>query len=168
MKTLLKSIALAVAVVFGTTAGAMEAGPASFAVPGGATGQVLLAPSYGGVAAQPVTVLTQNTTNIGTYVGALGSVPMWSVRPGARFGQVDILLDSYETSMVARKLWGGSVVCWPAAATGLVAGWVGAALAYSLCITKATVCAAQAYYSNPRKRAGMTVTVWGQSWCWKY
>lgn len=89
-----------------------------------------------------------------------GPVPAVSVRPGPGWGQIEILFDSVETERVARSLWGGAVVCWPAAALG-VAG-------YSSCIAMATVCAARAYLSRPRARAAVTMTVWGYGWCWKY
>jgi hypothetical protein len=95
-----------------------------------------------------------------------GAVPAVTAYPSG-FGKFDILLDSVETERVAKSIWGGAVVCWPMAAGGLLnaAGAVGA---YGTCIALVTVCAARAYLSSPRARAGMTVTVWGYGWCWKY
>ncbi|QSZ51240.1 hypothetical protein [Arthrobacter sp. D5-1] len=102
--------------------------------------------------------------------GAPMSVPTLSYRPGARFGQIDILLDEVETARVAKSPWGGSVYCWPAA-VGVFAGGLAAsasAVAFGACLSIVTVCAAQAYLSQPRKRAAMTLTIWGGGWCWKY
>lgn len=84
-----------------------------------------------------------------------------TVRPGARVGQVDLLLNAYETEQARRSLWGTTVICWNS-------GVAGKLLAIGVCQSLVSVCAAQAYYAQPRKRAGMTVTPWGQAWCWKY
>ncbi|MGW4507874.1 hypothetical protein ACWENO_24890 [Streptomyces sp. NPDC004436] len=90
-----------------------------------------------------------------------GTAQAVTVRPGAKWGQVDVLLDAYETEQVRRSFWAATVVCWNS-------GVGGALLSIGVCQTAITVCAAQAYYSSPRRRAGMTVTPWGQYWCWKY
>lgn len=84
-----------------------------------------------------------------------------TVRPGAGWGQVDVLLDSYETEQARRSYWAATVICWNS-------GIGGKLLSIGVCQTAVTVCAARAYYSNPRMRAGMTVTLWGGYWCWKY
>lgn len=84
-----------------------------------------------------------------------------TVRPGAGWGQVDVLLDSYETEQARRSYWAATVICWNS-------GIGGKLLSIGVCQTAVTVCAARAYYSSPRMRAGMTVTVWGGYWCWRY
>lgn len=84
-----------------------------------------------------------------------------TVRPGAKWGQVDLLLDSYETEAARRSFWAATVICWNSGVGGKL-------LAIGVCQSAVTVCAAQAYYASPRKRAGMTFTPWGQFWCWKY
>lgn len=88
-----------------------------------------------------------------------GAVPALTVRAGARWGQIDIMLDDVETARVAKSPWAGGVYCSPTA-------W-NAGL-FSACLALVTVCAARAYLSSPRARAGITVTVWGYGWCWKY
>ncbi|MET8167830.1 hypothetical protein ABZT34_26835 [Streptomyces sp. NPDC005329] len=84
-----------------------------------------------------------------------------TVRPGAKAGQVDVLLDSYETEQARRSLWGATVICWNSGIGGKV-------LSLGVCQSAVSVCAAQAYYASPRRKAGMTFTPWGQFWCWKY
>lgn len=84
-----------------------------------------------------------------------------TVRPGAQTWQTDVLLDAYETEQVRRSFWAATVVCWQSGIGGKV-------LSLGVCQTAITVCAAQAYYGSPRRRAGMTVTPWGGYWCWKY
>ncbi|GGQ61567.1 hypothetical protein [Streptomyces asoensis] len=84
-----------------------------------------------------------------------------TVRPGAKAGQIDLLMDSYETEQARRSLWGATVICWNSGIGGKV-------LALGVCQSAVTVCAAQAYYAKPRRRAGLTFTPWGQFWCWKY
>lgn len=84
-----------------------------------------------------------------------------TVRPGAHFGQIDVLLDAYETEQVRRSFWAATVVCWQ---TGVAS----TLMSLGVCQTAITVCAARAYYESPRRRAGMTVTPWGGYWCWKY
>jgi hypothetical protein len=83
-----------------------------------------------------------------------------TTRPGAQWGQIDMLLDSYETEAARRDWWSAAVICWD---SGLATK-----LAIAPCVAMVTVCAAQAYYSSPRRRAGITYTPWGQAWCWKY
>lgn len=82
-------------------------------------------------------------------------------RPGASFGQYDVMLTPYETEQVRRSLWAATVTC-------LNSGLPAWATSWGLCQSLVTVCAAQAYYANPRMRAGMTLTLWGYGWCWKY
>lgn len=113
-----------------------------------------------GIPATASAATPQSVEAMSVAAGMGGPVPAVSVRPGPRWGQIEILFDSVETERVAKSLWGGAVVCWPAAALG-VAG-------YSSCIAMATVCAARAYLSRPRARAAVTMTVWGYGWCWKY
>lgn len=84
-----------------------------------------------------------------------------TVRPGAKWGQIDLLLDSYETEAARRSFWAATVICWNSGVGGKL-------LAIGVCQSAVSVCAAQAYYARPRKRAGMTFTPWGQFWCWKY
>jgi hypothetical protein len=146
MKAILKSMAVAVAVVVGLITGLVATAPAALAVP------------------------AQATVGINVPAGVGGPVPALSPRPGAGWGQIDILMDEVETERVAKSFWGGAVVCWPAA-TGVLAGRLGvagSAAAFSGCVSLATVCAARAYLSQPRKRAAMTMTIWGYGWCWKY
>jgi hypothetical protein len=83
-----------------------------------------------------------------------------TVRPGARDFQVDVLLDDYETEQARRSYWAATVICWNAGQQGYM-------LLAGTCQSMATVCAAQAYYATPRKRAGITFSP-GGSWCWKY
>ena len=84
-----------------------------------------------------------------------------TVRPGASWGQVDLLLDSYETEQARRSFWAATVICWNSGVPGKLLAW-------GVCQSAVSVCAAQAYYATPRKRAGMTFTAWGGFWCWKY
>lgn len=100
------------------------------------------------------------STVIGTSLVATPAEAV-TVRPGAGWGQVDVLLDSYETEQVRRSFWAATVVCWNSGVGGKI-------LSIGICQTAVTVCAARAYYSSPRKRAGMTVTLSGGYWCWKY
>lgn len=83
-----------------------------------------------------------------------------TVRPGARFGQVDVMLTTRETEAVRRSAWAATVVCWQSGVVGIITT--------PMCVAETTVCAAQAYYSSPRRRGAFTVTPWGQAWCWKY
>lgn len=96
-------------------------------------------------------------------LGVLAPAPAEAVtvRPGAKWGQIDVLMDSYETEQVRRSLWAATVVCWQS-------GVVGKLTVLGVCQTAVTVCAAQAYYASPRRNAGLTFTPWGQFWCWKY
>lgn len=85
-----------------------------------------------------------------------------TVRPGAHNGQIDLLLDPYETDQARRSLWGTTVICWNSGVGGKM-------LAIGICQLAVSTCAAQAYYANPRRRAGMTVDLRnGNFWCWKY
>lgn len=70
-----------------------------------------------------------------------------TVRPGAQWGQVDLLLDSYETEAARRSFWAATVICWNSGVGGKL-------LAIGVCQSAVSVCAAQAYYASPRKRAG--------------
>lgn len=144
VKAMIKSFALAVAVVVGLITGLVVTAPAATAAPSPATASVQVSARF------------------------VGPVPTVSYRPGAGWGQIDILMDEVETERVAKSFWGGSVVCWPAAVGGFAGGPAGSVAAYSGCITMATVCAARAYLSQPRKRAAITMTIWGYGWCWKY
>lgn len=111
--------------------------------------------------AQPVTAVQASVAAPAILGGSGGAVPATTVRAGQRWGQVDILLDSWETERAAKSfLWGSAVACWNSGLGGQVL--------IAACIPLVTVCAAQAYVSSPRKRAGMTVTIWGYGWCWKY
>lgn len=83
-----------------------------------------------------------------------------TVRPGARAGQVDLLLDSYETEQARRSLWAATVICWNSGVGGRL-------LVLGVCQSMVSTCAAQAYYATPRRRAGMTFAL-GNFWCWKY
>jgi hypothetical protein len=83
-----------------------------------------------------------------------------TVRPGARPGQVDLLLDAYETEQARRSFWSATVICWNSGVGGKL-------LAIGVCQSMVSVCAAQAYYASPRRRAGMTFAP-GTFWCWKY
>jgi hypothetical protein len=82
-----------------------------------------------------------------------------TVRPGARTGQIDVLLDGYETQKAASSYWGATVICWQ---LGLP-GWM---TSFGLCQTMVSVCAANAYVRH--RWAGMTVTWTGGYWCWTY
>lgn len=84
-----------------------------------------------------------------------------TIRPGAKAFQIDFMLDEYETEQARRSFWAATVICWNS-------GIAGKALAIGVCQSMVSVCAAQAYYSNPRKRGAFTFTPWGQAWCWKY
>lgn len=100
-----------------------------------------------------------------------------TVRTGARWDHVDVLLDSNETSSVARGIAGGGSVCWKvgaaAAAAGMtrgpLGGFVAAIVGGGVCGSAVTTCAAQAYLHG--KRAGMTFSpAWYgvRYWCWTY
>jgi len=52
------------------------------------------------------------------------------------------------------------VICWNSGVTGKL-------LALGPCQAMVSVCAAQAYYAHPRRRAGITFAP-GTAWCWKY
>lgn len=110
---------------------------------------------------QPVTAVQATGAVPAILGGAGGAVPATTVRAGLRWGQVDILLDSWETERAAKSfVWGSAVACWNSGLGGKVL--------IAACIPLVTTCAAQAYLSSPRKRAAMTVTIWGYGWCWKY
>lgn len=81
-------------------------------------------------------------------------------RPGAKFGQYDVMLSSYETEQARRSFWAATVICWDSGLTGRI-------LSLGVCQSMVSVCAAQAYYGKPRKRAGITFAP-GTAWCWKY
>lgn len=108
-----------------------------------------------------------------TILLAVGAVSLLSspaeastVRPGARVGQVDVLLDSVETKRAATSYWGSQSVCWGVTAgAGAVGGVAGVVLANLSCTSMVAVCAAQAYVA--RRRAGMTFYPFG-FFCWKY
>lgn len=107
-----------------------------------------------------VVALLMSSTLIG--MGLVASpAEATTVRPGRGFGQIDVLLDSYETEAARRDYWAATVICWNSGIGGKV-------LSIGVCQVMVTVCAAQAYYATPRKRAGMTVTIQGGYWCWKY
>lgn len=91
---------------------------------------------------------------------AVGPVQAVETRPGAKWGQYDLLLTSYETEQARRSFWAATVICWN---SGLI-GWT---LSLGVCQSMVSVCAAQAYYASPRKRAGVTFGI-GSAWCWKY
>ncbi len=89
-----------------------------------------------------------------------GTAEAVTVRPGAQAFQVDMLLDEYETDKARQSFWNATVICWDAG----VVGWT---LSIGVCQSMVSVCAAQAYYATPRKRAGITFAP-GTAWCWKY
>jgi hypothetical protein len=109
-------------------------------------------------------------TTILLAVGALSLInspaEASTVRPGARLGQVDVLLDSVETQRAATSYWGSQTVCWGVTAgAGAVGRIAGAVLANLSCTSMVAVCAAQAYVAH--RRAGMTFYPFG-FFCWKY
>lgn len=89
-----------------------------------------------------------------------GAAEAVTVRPGAKAFQVDVMLDGYETEQARRSLWADTVICWNSGITGKL-------LLMGPCQAEVAVCAAQAYYSNPRRWAGITFAP-GTAWCWKY
>lgn len=99
-----------------------------------------------------------------------GSADALTVRTGARWDHMDILLTREETASVARGITGGAVVCWKVAAAGAAIGrTIGFIAASSVCLTAVTVCAAQAYLKG--RSAGMTLSpAWYgiRYWCWSY
>lgn len=98
---------------------------------------------------------------LGTVLTVPSPAQAVTVRPGAQAFQIDVMLDDYETEMVRRDYWAATVVCWDTGLMGQVT------ILTQVCQSMVTVCAAQAYYANPRKRAGITFSP-GGSWCWKY
>jgi len=89
-----------------------------------------------------------------------------SVRPGADFGQVDLVLDGYDTHRVATgsyfsSLWAATVICWSS-------GTVGQFLSYGVCQKVVRTCALRA--AADHRMAGITVEVWPRPswWCWEY
>ena len=94
------------------------------------------------------------------FFTTVGTAQASDTRPGARAGQYDMLLTSYETEQARRSFWAATVICWDA-------GLVGKALYLGVCQSMVSVCAARAYYDSPRKRAGITFAP-GTAWCWKY
>jgi hypothetical protein len=89
-----------------------------------------------------------------------------SVRPGAGFGQVDLVLDGYETQRVADggyfdSRWAATVICW-------TSGTLGQLLSYGVCQKVVRTCALQA--SADHRTAGITVEFWPHpGWsCWEY
>jgi len=97
-----------------------------------------------------------------------------TVRTGARWYQVDVLLTHDETLSAARGVAGGAAVCWGlggagGAAGGLAAGpagaFAGAVLSGGGCMTAVTLCAAEAALKG--RSAGMTVSGL-RMWCWDY
>ena len=117
------------------------------------------------------------TIGAGAVVTDAGSAHAATVRTGARWDHLDVLLSAEETSSVARGITGGAAVCWgvgaAAAAIGLtrgpLGGVVGAVVGGGLCVSAVTTCAAQAYRQG--RRAGMTFSpAWYgiRYWCWTY
>lgn len=95
-----------------------------------------------------------------TLIASDGIAHAATVRPGAKAFQIDLLLDAEETEQARRSLWAATVICWDS-------GVGGKALSVGVCQSVVSVCAAQAYYASPRRRAGMTFAP-GTFWCWKY
>lgn len=101
-----------------------------------------------------------------------------TVRSGAQWSQMDVLLDGNETAGVTRGFVSGAKVCWGvglgAAALGARFGGPYAAIAAVIvgggyCVAAVMTCAAQAYYAG--RWAGMTFSpAWYgiRYWCWKY
>lgn len=89
-----------------------------------------------------------------------------TVRPGARVGQLDVLLDSTETKRAATSWWGAQTVCWPVTAAAFKGGPGMAAVVNVTCTAAVATCAAQAYYAG--RRAGMTFYLPMGYFCWKY
>ena len=89
-----------------------------------------------------------------------------TVRPGARAGQIDVLLDGIETQRAATGYWGAQSVCWGVTGAAFAVSPVfGTVLANLVCTSMVSVCAAQAYVK--RRWAGMTVYP-GGFFCWQY
>jgi hypothetical protein len=119
---------------------------------------------------------------VGTLLSGLlafpGDASAASVRQGARWDHMDILLSRQETQDVARGIVGGAKVCWPlagatAALGARIGGPYGAAIGAfaggAMCITAVTVCAARA--NSQGRSAGFTVSpAWHglRYWCWSY
>lgn len=89
-----------------------------------------------------------------------------AVRPGSGFGQVDLVLDGYETHRVAdsghlSSLWAATVICW-------TSGSIGQLLSYGVCQKVVRTCALRA--ASDRRTAGITVEFWPRLswWCWEY
>lgn len=97
---------------------------------------------------------------LGTVLTVPSPAQAVTVRPGAQAFQVDLMLDDYETEQARRSYWAATVICWDAGQQGYM-------LLAGTCQSMVTVCAARAYYANPRQRAGITFSP-GGSWCWKY
>lgn len=110
-------------------------------------------------------LMTKGATMLASVVLATGGVVALSapaaqaatVRPGAQWGQVDVLMDWSETERVRRDWWAATVICWQ---SGL-----GGKIALGYCVPQISICAANAYYKG--KRAGTTFGI-GSSWCWTY
>lgn len=61
---------------------------------------------------------------ISTATGSIVAAPAEAatVRPGVGWGQVDILLDGYETRRAATSAWGSVTTCWAVASAGASTG----------------------------------------------
>ena len=75
-----------------------------------------------------------------------------TVRPGAGWGQVDVLLDSYETEQARRSFWAASVICWNSGVGGRV-------LSIGVCQAAVSTCAAPTMPVSDPSRARESVSI---------
>lgn len=124
-----------------------------------------------------VTIAVVGTLILGSSVASAAPAEAATVRTGARWDHLDVLLTREETASVARGITGGASVCWKvgaaAAGLGLTRGpagaFFGAVTGGGACVAAVTTCAGQAYAQG--RRAGMTFSpAWYgvRYWCWTY
>lgn len=98
--------------------------------------------------------------------GATESAGAATYRPGRKWHQMDMLLNSAETRSAATSARGAAWQCAGqiAAAAGIL-GAPGAVYFSSTCISMVTVCSARALAVG--RRAGITFEPY-RAWCWNY
>ena len=103
----------------------------------------------------------------GTSLVAAAPAQAYTIHPGAKAGQVDILLDGTETIRAAQGPWGSTVICAQLVSSSAQFGALGAFAAGMPCMSVISVCAAKAALAH--KWAGVTVQpTWPLYYCWQY
>lgn len=123
-------------------------------------------PSPPGLKVGLVTILVVLTAVVVAMTVAPSNANAATVRAGAHFGQIDVLLNGVETQRAATSYWGAQTVCWGVTGGAWALGGIAGAVLGNLgCTAMVATCAAQAYYAH--RWAGMTFYPFSY-FCWKY